>query len=90
VAALIITDISRDGALTGVNVEAVGALADAVSIPVIASGGVASVRDIELLKARPGVRIAGAILGRALYTGALRPAEAIAAARKAAPVTGAA
>jgi phosphoribosylformimino-5-aminoimidazole carboxamide ribotide isomerase len=85
VAALIITDISRDGALTGVNVEAVGALADAVSIPVIASGGVASVKDIELLKARPGAPIAGAILGRALYTGALRPAEAIAAARKAAP-----
>ena len=82
VAALIITDISRDGALTGVNVEAVGALADAVSIPVIASGGVASVKDIELLKARKGVPIAGAILGRALYTGALTPSEAIAAARK--------
>jgi phosphoribosylformimino-5-aminoimidazole carboxamide ribotide isomerase len=55
VAALIITDISRDGALTGVNVEGVGELADAVSIPVIASGGVASVADIERLKARPGV-----------------------------------
>ena len=82
VAALIITDISRDGALTGVNVEAVGALADAVSIPVIASGGVASVKDIELLKARKGVPIAGAILGRALYTGALTAPEAIAAARK--------
>ena len=89
VAALIITDISRDGALTGVNVEAVGALADAVSIPVIASGGVASVRDIELLKARPGARIAGAILGRALYTGALRPADALAAARKTVSVSGA-
>ena len=83
VAALIITDISRDGTLTGVNVEAVGALADAVSIPVIASGGVASVKDIEALKARPGAPIAGAILGRALYTGALKPAEAIFAARRA-------
>jgi len=85
VAALIITDISRDGALTGVNIEAVGALADAVSIPVIASGGVASVKDIEQLKARPGVPIAGAILGRALYTGALLPGEAIRAARRATP-----
>ena len=81
VAALIVTDISRDGALTGVNVEGVGALADAVDIPVIASGGVASVQDILALKARPGARIAGAVLGRSLYTGAVRPSEAIAAAR---------
>jgi phosphoribosylformimino-5-aminoimidazole carboxamide ribotide isomerase len=83
VAALIVTDIGRDGALTGVNVDAVGAMADALSIPVIASGGVASVRDIELLMAREGVPIAGAVLGRALYTGAIRPSEAILAARKA-------
>jgi len=80
VAALIITDISRDGAMTGVNVDQVGELADAVNIPVIASGGVASVRDIELLKARKGVPIAGAILGRSLYAGAIRPAEALRAA----------
>jgi phosphoribosylformimino-5-aminoimidazole carboxamide ribotide isomerase len=80
VAALIITDISRDGAMTGVNVEQVGELADAVNIPVIASGGVASVKDIERLKARKGVPIAGAILGRSLYAGAILPAEAIAAA----------
>jgi len=80
VAALIITDISRDGAMTGVNVEQVGELADAVNIPVIASGGVASVKDIERLKARRGVPIAGAILGRSLYAGAIAPAEAIAAA----------
>jgi phosphoribosylformimino-5-aminoimidazole carboxamide ribotide isomerase len=80
VAALIITDISRDGAMTGVNVDQVGELADAVNIPVIASGGVASVRDIELLKARRGVPIAGAILGRSLYAGAIRPAEALRAA----------
>ena len=85
VAALIITDIGRDGAMTGVNVDAVGALADAVSIPVIASGGVASVEDIRLLQARPGVRIAGAVLGRSLYNGAIRPAEVLAvASRKAA------
>jgi phosphoribosylformimino-5-aminoimidazole carboxamide ribotide isomerase len=82
VAALIITDISRDGAMTGVNVEAVGALADAVAIPVIASGGVASVEDIRRLQARKGVPIAGAVLGRALYNGAIRPAEVIAAASR--------
>jgi len=52
VAALIVTDIGRDGALTGINIEGVGSVADAVSIPVIASGGLASVKDIELLKAR--------------------------------------
>ena len=85
VAALIVTDIGRDGAMTGVNVDAVGALADAVSIPVIASGGIASVDDIRLLQARPGVRIAGAVLGRSLYSGAIRPSEVLAiASRKAA------
>ncbi|WP_269715117.1 1-(5-phosphoribosyl)-5-[(5-phosphoribosylamino)methylideneamino]imidazole-4-carboxamide isomerase [Caulobacter sp. NIBR2454] len=80
VAALIVTDISRDGALTGVNVEGVGEVADAVSVPVIASGGVASVDDIINLKARPGAPIAGAILGRSLYAGTIRPADAIRAA----------
>jgi phosphoribosylformimino-5-aminoimidazole carboxamide ribotide isomerase len=85
VAALIVTDIGRDGALTGINVDGVGAVADAVSIPVIASGGLASVKDIELLKARKGVSIAGAILGRALYTGNITAAEAIAAARQKTP-----
>jgi len=82
VAALIVTDISRDGAMTGVNVEGVGAVADAVTIPVIASGGVASVLDIQNLQARPGARIAGAVLGRALYNGAIDPAEIIAAANR--------
>ncbi len=82
VAALIITDISRDGAMTGVNVEAVGALADAVSIPVIASGGMASVEDVRRLQARPGAKIAGAVLGRALYNGAIKPAEVLAAANR--------
>ena len=85
VAALVVTDIERDGALTGANVEAFGAVADAVSIPVIAAGGLASVRDIEALKARKGVPIAGAVLGRSLYAGAILPGEALAAAaRKAA------
>ena len=82
VAALIVTDIGRDGALTGLNIDAIGALADAVHIPVIASGGLASVKDIELLKARKGAPIAGAILGRAIYTGAITPDEAIHAARR--------
>ncbi|MDP1630110.1 MAG: 1-(5-phosphoribosyl)-5-[(5-phosphoribosylamino)methylideneamino]imidazole-4-carboxamide isomerase [Caulobacter sp.] len=77
VAALIVTDIGRDGAMTGVNVAQVGEVADAVSIPVIASGGIASVRDIQLLKARKGVAIAGAVLGRSLYEGAVNPAEAL-------------
>ncbi len=77
VAALIVTDIGRDGAMTGVNVDQVGEVADAVNIPVIASGGIASVRDIELLKARGGVPIAGAVLGRSLYEGAVDPAQAL-------------
>jgi phosphoribosylformimino-5-aminoimidazole carboxamide ribotide isomerase len=82
VACLIVTDIERDGALTGANVEAFGAVADAVSIPVIAAGGLASVDDIERLKARQGAPIAGAVLGRSLYTGAIKPAEALAAASR--------
>ncbi|MBI1404883.1 MAG: 1-(5-phosphoribosyl)-5-[(5-phosphoribosylamino)methylideneamino]imidazole-4-carboxamide isomerase [Caulobacter sp.] len=77
VAALIVTDIGRDGAMTGVNVAQVGEMADAVSIPVIASGGVASVTDIELLKARKGAAIAGCVLGRSLYEGAIDPARAL-------------
>ena len=81
VAALIVTDIGRDGTLSGVNVEEIGAIADAISIPVIASGGVAGVGDIERLKRRAGVPIAGAVLGKALYTGALEAGPAIAAAR---------
>lgn len=78
VAALIVTDIARDGMKTGVNVEFTGALADAVSIPVIASGGVASVGDITALRARTGARaIYGSILGRALYDGDIDPKEAL-------------
>ena len=80
VGALIITDIDRDGALMGFNIEVFGAIADAVDIPVIAAGGLASVKDIERLRAWPGAPIAGAVLGRALYTGAIGSIEALAAA----------
>jgi phosphoribosylformimino-5-aminoimidazole carboxamide ribotide isomerase len=77
VAALIVTDIDRDGTVMGFNVEAFGAMADAVSIPVIAAGGLASVDDIAKLKARKGVPVSGAVLGRALYNGAIDPAQAL-------------
>ncbi len=77
VAALIVTDIDRDGTVMGFNVEAFGAMADAVSIPVIAAGGLASVDDIAKLKARAGVPVAGAVLGRALYNGTIDPAQAL-------------
>jgi phosphoribosylformimino-5-aminoimidazole carboxamide ribotide isomerase len=77
VSALIITDIDRDGTVMGFNVDAFGAIADAVDIPVIAAGGLASVDDIVKLKARGGVPIHGAVLGRALYNGAIKPDEAL-------------
>ncbi|CAN7148359.1 1-(5-phosphoribosyl)-5-[(5-phosphoribosylamino)methylideneamino]imidazole-4-carboxamide isomerase [Phenylobacterium sp. LjRoot164] len=77
VGALIITDIDRDGTVMGFNVEAFGAIADAVAIPVIAAGGLATIDDIVKIKARKGVPIAGAVLGRALYNGAINPAEAL-------------
>ncbi len=80
VGALIITDIDRDGTVMGFNVEAFGAIADAVNIPVIAAGGLASVEDLVKVKARAGTPIAGAVLGRALYNGAIDPAEALKAA----------
>jgi phosphoribosylformimino-5-aminoimidazole carboxamide ribotide isomerase len=77
VGALIVTDIDRDGTTLGFNVEAFGEIADAVTIPVIAAGGLASVEDILKLKARSGTPIAGAVLGRALYNGAIQPDEAL-------------
>ena len=80
VSALIITDIDRDGTTMGFNVEAFGVIADAVAIPVIAAGGLATVDDIVRLKARDGTQIAGAILGRALYNGAIIPDAALKAA----------
>lgn len=81
VAAIIVTDIARDGLKTGVNVDLTGQLADAVSIPIIASGGLKNVGDITALKNRAGKLIAGAILGRALYDGDIDPAAALLAAR---------
>jgi phosphoribosylformimino-5-aminoimidazole carboxamide ribotide isomerase len=69
--AILYTDIGRDGMLSGVNVEATVALARAVSIPILASGGIADIGDIERLCAVAGEGIAGAILGRALYEGKL-------------------
>ena len=83
VAALIYTDISRDGLLTGLNLEATIALAEAVSIPVIASGGLASIEDIKALLHPRARKIAGAIAGRALYDGRLDPAAALALIRAA-------
>jgi phosphoribosylformimino-5-aminoimidazole carboxamide ribotide isomerase len=77
IAAIIYTDIARDGALKGLNIEATLALADALSIPVIASGGLASLDDVQRLLAPDCVRLAGAIAGRALYDGRLDVAEAL-------------
>ena len=70
VAAIIYTDINRDGAMKGPNIDATAALADAISIPVIASGGVSSLADLLALKSC-GAALNGAISGRALYDGAL-------------------
>jgi phosphoribosylformimino-5-aminoimidazole carboxamide ribotide isomerase len=77
VAAIIYTDINRDGAMQGPNVEATAALANAVSIPVIASGGVSSMDDLRALKTC-GAALNGAISGRALYDGAIDLGEALA------------
>lgn len=79
VAAIIFTDIAQDGMLQGLNVTATAALARAVSLPVIASGGVSSASDIFKLK-ESGAPIAGVIIGRALYDGRITPAAALAAA----------
>jgi len=80
VSALIVTDIDRDGALQGFNIEVFGKIADAVDIPVIAAGGLATAEDIRKVRAWPGREISGAVLGRALYAGTIKPAEALAAA----------
>jgi phosphoribosylformimino-5-aminoimidazole carboxamide ribotide isomerase len=77
VAAIIYTDIARDGMLKGLNIDATIALADAVSIPVIASGGLASLDDIEVLLQPRAKKLAGAIAGRALYDGRLDAAVAL-------------
>ena len=78
VAAIIYTDISRDGMLQGPNLEATRALAEAISIPVIASGGVSTLKDIENLMAIESSGVTGVITGKAVYTGAISLAEAIA------------
>jgi len=78
VAAIIYTDIDRDGLLKGLNMEATVALADAMSIPVIASGGLASLADIRALLEPRAKKLGGAIAGRALYDGRLDPAAALA------------
>lgn len=78
VAAIIYTDIERDGILKGLNFPATIALADAVSVPVIASGGLASIADVRRLMQADCAKLEGAITGRALYDGRLDPAEAMA------------
>jgi phosphoribosylformimino-5-aminoimidazole carboxamide ribotide isomerase len=83
IAALIYTDISRDGLLTGLNLDATIALAEAVRLPVIASGGLASIADVEALLQPRARKVAGAIAGRALYDGRLDPSEALALVRAA-------
>jgi phosphoribosylformimino-5-aminoimidazole carboxamide ribotide isomerase len=78
VAAIVYTDIARDGLLKGLNLDACVALADAVDIPVIASGGLASIDDVKALLAPRAAKLAGAIAGRALYDGRLDAAAALA------------
>lgn len=77
VAAIIYTDIDRDGILAGINWPSTLALAEAVSIPVIASGGLASLDDIRRMKMPDARKLAGAISGRALYDGRIDAAEAL-------------
>jgi phosphoribosylformimino-5-aminoimidazole carboxamide ribotide isomerase len=83
IAAIVYTDISRDGVLKGLNIEATLALADALKIPVIASGGLASLADVERLSMLDCAKLEGAIVGRALYDGRLDPAEALSLIRRA-------
>ena len=83
VSAIIFTDIARDGLLKGLNLAATLALADRISIPVIASGGLASIEDVTAMLAPRAKKLAGAIAGRALYDGRLDPAAALAMIRAA-------
>lgn len=78
VSAIIYTDIDRDGILTGINWDATIELANAVSIPVIASGGLASLDDIRRMTKQDAQKLQGAITGRALYDGRIDPQEALA------------
>ena len=81
VAAIIYTDVTRDGMLKGLNLDATIALADQISIPVIASGGLAGIDDITAMLAPRAKKLAGAIAGRALYDGRLDSAAALALVR---------
>ena len=83
VAAIIFTDIARDGLLKGLNLDATIALAEKISIPVIASGGLASIEDVEAMLSPRAKKLAGAIAGRALYDGRLDTAKALALIRNA-------
>ena len=83
VSAIIFTDIARDGLLKGLNLDATLALADRISIPVIASGGLASIEDVKAMLAPRAKKLAGAIAGRELYDGRLDPAAALAMIRAA-------
>ena len=78
VSAIIYTDIDRDGILTGINWTSTIELADAVNIPVIASGGLASLDDIHRMTGKDAAKLEGAITGRALYDGRIDPMEALA------------
>ena len=80
---IIYTDISRDGMLSGVNVEATAALARVCGVPIIASGGVASLEDIRRVKAVEADGVQGCIIGKAIYTGAVNLKEALALAKEA-------
>jgi len=77
VAAIVYTDVARDGMLQGINWDATIALADAISIPVIASGGLASIDDIRRMMQPDARKLEGAIAGRALYDGRLDAAAAL-------------
>jgi len=77
VAAIVYTDVARDGMLWGLNLDATIALAEAISIPVIASGGLASLDDVRALMQPRAHKLAGAIAGRALYDGRLDPTQAL-------------
>jgi phosphoribosylformimino-5-aminoimidazole carboxamide ribotide isomerase len=83
VAAIIYTDIARDGLLQGLNLDATIALAETISVPVIASGGLASIEDVKALLEPRASKLAGAIAGRALYDGRLDAAAALALIRAA-------
>lgn len=85
VAAVIFTDIARDGMLQGVNVEATAKLANSVRTPVIASGGVAGIADIERLLAAQAPNIQGVVIGRALYDGRIDPQAALALVESSSP-----